>query len=154
MNVCVYFHTEVRLPPGICFWVTWLSPDTFSNIYTAHVVTVFEIPARATCALQNIPCLDGPYTTMFWRRHCWFSSTVAWERDFSVRATPQRSFVWGCHLPLLFATWITRALKPLLLSFSKCSLCSTRRIPHHVLWTWSCCRRRTPSFRRQQPSPC
>jgi len=51
----------------------------------------------------------------------------------SGRATLRQVFLWGWLLPLLIATWIAGALKPLLFSISKCSLRSTRcRIPYHV----------------------
>jgi len=72
-------------------------------------------------ALRNIPCCGGPHSSFSrqCRRHCWFPSTVAWERDFSVRSILQRIRIWGSQLPLLFATWIARDLKPLLLSISE-----------------------------------
>jgi len=109
-------------------------------------------------ALPDMPCRAGTHAT-FWsrcRHHCWFPSTAAWERESSGRATLRGVFLWGWRLPLLTATWIAGALKPLLLSISNCNLRSTRCIPYHVcvpvLWSWSC--RWTRSPRCQQPSPC
>jgi len=88
----------------------------------------------------------------FLNGHPW----LYWERESSEQATLRRVFLWGWHLPLWIATWISDVLKPLLLSISMCSLRSTRRMPYHVrvpvLWTWSCCRTQSP--RCQQPSPC
>jgi len=135
-------------------------------MYRAHVVTVFgrsASPGRSVVsspshalfklgtsfhigALRSIPSCVRPHTT-FWswsRHHCWFSSTVVWERKSSGQATLRRVCLWGWHLPLWTATWIAGVLQPQLLSISKCTLRSTRRIQHHVCVPvlWICDNRR------------
>ena len=109
-------------------------------------------------AIRSIPSCVRPHT-MFWswsRHHCWIPSTVVWEQESSGRATLRSVCLWGWRLPLWTATRIAGALKPLLLSISRCTLRSTCCIQHHVhvpvLWISIC--RQTQSPRWKQPSQC
>jgi len=109
-------------------------------------------------ALQSKPYRARPHTT-FWSwctHHCWFPSIVVSQRETSGWTTLRRVCLWGWHLPLLTATSIAGALKPLLLSISKCTLRSTRSIEYYVRVPvlWTSIYSQTQSPRWKQPSPC
>ena len=159
--ICSYTSVFRIATPPLWSLATWLSQDTFSEHVrgprcdcvrntsesgTSCSLDPFARPFKPLNigALWGMPSCVCPHTT-FWswiRHHCWFLSTVVWERESSGRATLRRVWVWGRHLPLLTAPcqWIACAPQPLLLSISKCTLRFTRRIQYHVrvpvLWIW------------------